>query len=145
MSSSDAPVVRTVVNTDAIHKPKAPYNQAVVADRLVFVSGCVGLDRDGKLVPGGIKAETEQAMKNVGEILKAAGSGFDRLVKVTVLLADIADWPVSNDVYKQFFVDSNHYPARTAYQAAALPLNCRIEIEAMAIRGEITHGSQANL
>jgi len=139
---SDDAVVRTVVKAKTLFQSTAPYNQAIVADRLIYTAGCVGVGPDGKLAPGGITAETEQAMKNIGEILKAANSGFDRLVKVTILLADIADWPTVNDVYKQFFTESNHYPARTAYQAGALPMNARIEIEAVAIQGKVT---QANL
>jgi len=145
MSSKDTPVVRTVIKAPGLFTSSAPYNQAIVADRLIYTAGCLGMDGDGKLVPGGIKAETEQAMKNIGEILKAAGSGFDRVVKVTILLADIADWPAVNDVYKTFFAESSHYPARTAYQAGAIPLNGRIEIEAVAIQGKVTQGSQSNL
>jgi len=140
--SSDAPVVRAVVKSDALHTSQAPLNHAIVADRLVYTSGNLGMSRDGKLVSGGIAAETEQAMKNLGETLRAAGSGFDRVVKVTILLADIADWPAVNEVYKKFFAEPKHYPARTAYQAGALPLGGRVEIEAVAIRGAVI---QANL
>jgi len=141
-SQSAAPVARTVVKCKALHTSQAPLNHAIAADRLVYTSGNLGLDRDGKLVTGGIRAETEQAMKNLGEVLKASGSGFDRVVKVTILLADIADWPTVNEIYKKFFAESIHYPARTAYQAGALPMGARVEIEAVAVRGNVT---QANL
>jgi len=146
MASSDnqVPVVRTIVRSEAVTAPQAPYSHAVIADRLIFTAGNVGLDPiTHKLVPGGIKAETEQALKNIGHILSAAGSGFDNVVKVTILLADIADWPTVNEIYKQYFKSETIYPARTAYQAAALPLGSRIEIEAIAIQGKVVEGKQA--
>jgi len=133
-----APAVRTIIRTSEAPTPQAPYNQAVVVDKLVFCAGCVGIDKDtGKLVPGGIRAETEQTLKNLGAVLKAANSGFDRIVKATILLADIADWPAVNDIYKSHFPDSTKYPARTAYQAGKLPVGAAIEIEAIAISGEV--------
>jgi len=145
-SDSDAPVVRTIVRAPGVTAPQAPYSHAVIADRLIFTAGNVGLDpTTNKLVPGGIKAETEQALTNIGAILTAAGSSYDKVVKVTILLADIADWPVVNEIYKQYFKSDTIYPARTAYQAAALPLGSRIEIEAVAITGPVVEGKQAML
>jgi len=132
------PAVRTIVRTNEAWTSTAPLNQAVIVDKLVFCSGSVGIDKDtGKLVPGGIVPETEQTLKNLGAVLKAANSGFDRIVKVTILLADISDWPTVNDVYKTYFPDPTKYPARTAYQAGNLPVGARIEIEAVAISGEV--------
>jgi len=118
-------------------------NHAVMADRLVYTSGTLGLTPDNKLVPGGIKAETEQAMRNVGEVLKAAGSGFDRVVLVTLLLADMDDWDTCMAVYKTFFGGQSQYPARTAFQVGKLPHDARIQVDAVAIQGEVVAGSQS--
>jgi len=76
-------------------------------------------------------------LKNLGAVLKASNSGFDKVVKVTVLMGDIADWPIVNDIYKSYFTDPSKYPARTAFQAGKLPVGARIEIEAVAICGEV--------
>jgi len=144
--SSKPSIVRTVIKSDALYSAaEAPINQAIVADRLIYTAGNLGLNREGKLVAGGIKAETEQAMKNIEETLKAAGSGFDRVVKITILLADIADWPGVNEIYKTFFKEQAHYPARTAYQVGALPRGGRVEIEAVAIQGKMVPGLQSKL
>jgi len=131
---------RTVVRTDAVPRGLAPYNQAVIVDKLVYTAGCVGLDvKTGALAPGGIKPETEQALQNLGAILDAAGSSFENVVKVTILLADIADWPTVNELYVKYFTNPDYYPARTAYQAGALPLGARIEIEAVGMIGKVTN------
>jgi len=146
MASSDTPVVRTIVRAPGVAAPQAPYSHAVIADRLIFTAGNVGLDpTTNKLVAGGIKAETEQALTNIGAILTAAGSSYDKVVKVTILLADIADWPTVNEIYKQYFKSDTIYPARTAYQAGALPLGSRVEIEAVAITGPVVEGKQATV
>uniref|UniRef100_A0AAZ3RW05 Reactive intermediate imine deaminase A homolog n=1 Tax=Oncorhynchus tshawytscha TaxID=74940 RepID=A0AAZ3RW05_ONCTS len=90
------------------YTPKAPirqgiYSQAVVVDRTMYISGQLGLDvASGKLVEGGVQAQARQALVNMGEILKAAGCGYDNVVKTTVLLADINDFVNVNDVYKTF-------------------------------------------
>jgi len=136
---SSGKTTRTVVRLSGA-PPVAPYNPGVIAGNLLYTAGCVGIDYEvNKLVPGGIEPETKQAMANLGAILKAGGSDFDKLVKVTVLLADIADWPKVNEIYKTYFRDSIYYPSRTAYQAGALPMGARIEIEAVAIVGEVEH------
>uniref|UniRef100_G3VD69 2-iminobutanoate/2-iminopropanoate deaminase n=1 Tax=Sarcophilus harrisii TaxID=9305 RepID=G3VD69_SARHA len=97
----------------------------------------VGRDpKSGKLVSGGVAEEFKQALINVGEILKAGGCDFSNVVKSTVLLADINDFNLFNDVYKQFFKGS--FPARSAYQVAALPLGARMEIEVIAVQGPLT-------
>jgi reactive intermediate/imine deaminase len=146
MAASDSEaVVRTVIRTSAKAVIQAPFSQAIVAGRMIYTAGCLGFDTAGKLVPGGIKAETAQALKNIGEVLKAAGSDYNQVVKVTILLADINDWPAVNEIYKLYFTDAEHYPARTAYQVAALPFGARVEIEAVAIRGKIVNGKQSNL
>ncbi|XP_073535705.1 2-iminobutanoate/2-iminopropanoate deaminase isoform X1 [Phyllobates terribilis] len=130
-----------------IYTPKAPvrrdvYSQAVVVDKTMYVSGQLGMDpASGLLVPGGVKNEAKQALVNMGEILKAAGCDYSNVVKTTVLLADINDFNDVNDIYKQFF--RSNYPARAAYQVAALPRGGRVEIEAIAVLGPITEVSSS--
>ncbi|KAG8570409.1 hypothetical protein GDO81_011263 [Engystomops pustulosus] len=130
-----------------IYTPRAPvlrgvYSQAVVVDKTMYVSGQLGMDpASGQLVPGGVKHEAKQALVNMGEILKAAGCDYNNVVKTTVLLADINDFNDVNEIYKQFF--QNNYPARAAYQVAALPRGGRVEIEAIAVLGPITEVSSS--
>ncbi|XP_036926108.1 2-iminobutanoate/2-iminopropanoate deaminase-like [Sturnira hondurensis] len=112
-------------------------SQAVLVDRTVYILGQLGMDpSSGQLVPGGVAAEAKQALTNMGEILKAAGCDFTNVVKTTVLLADINDFNTVNEIYKQYF--KNNFPARAAYQVAALPKGGRVEIEAVAVRGPLT-------
>ncbi|XP_062265493.1 2-iminobutanoate/2-iminopropanoate deaminase isoform X2 [Platichthys flesus] len=112
------------------------YSQAVVADRTVYISGQLGMDvASGQLVDGGVQAQAKQALINMGEILKAAGCGYTNVVKTTVLLADINDFNSVNEVYKTFF--SSNFPARAAYQVAALPRGGLVEIEAVAVVGPL--------
>ncbi|XP_035385387.1 2-iminobutanoate/2-iminopropanoate deaminase isoform X1 [Electrophorus electricus] len=116
------------------------YSQAVVVDRTMYISGQIGMvAASGQLVTGGVQAEAKQALINMGEILKAAGCGYENVVKTTVLLADINDFNCVNDIYKQFF--SRNFPARAAYQVAALPRGGLVEIEAVAVLGPITDAS----
>ena len=118
------------------HAPAAvgPYSQAVEAGGTVYVSGQVPLvPATGRLVDGGIQAQAEQALRNVGAILEAAGLGYADVVKTTVLLADIADFAAVNEVYARFFTGPV-LPARAAFQVAALPLGAGVEIEAVAVR-----------
>ncbi|XP_021935041.1 2-iminobutanoate/2-iminopropanoate deaminase isoform X2 [Zootermopsis nevadensis] len=117
-------VVRRIVSTDLAPKPVAPYNQAVVIDNTVYLSGVIGLDPStNKLVDGDTVAQAKQAFINLKHILEAANSSYGNVVKTTVLFADINDFATVNDLYKQYFKEP--YPARTAYQVAKLPL-CRL-------------------
>ncbi|XP_035537936.1 2-iminobutanoate/2-iminopropanoate deaminase-like isoform X3 [Morone saxatilis] len=124
------------------YTPKAPvrqgiYSQSVVVDRTMYISGQLGLDvASGQLVDGGVKAQAKQALINMGEILKAAGCDYTNVVKTTVLLADINDFNSVNEVYKTFF--SSNFPARAAYQVAALPRGGLVEIEAVAVTGPLS-------
>nr|XP_002710629.3 2-iminobutanoate/2-iminopropanoate deaminase [Oryctolagus cuniculus] len=130
-------LVRKVISTAKAPAAIGPYSQAVQVDRTVYVSGQVGLDpSSGKLVPGGVVEETKQALTNMGEILKAAGCDFTNVVKTTVLLADMNDFTTVNEIYKQYF--KSNFPARAAYQVAALPLGSRVEIEAIAVQGPLS-------
>ena len=108
-----------------------PFSPAVRAGGLLFLAGKLGTDSTGKLAPGGIKAETRQAMENIGVELRSAGSSFDRVVKCTVFLADMAEWEVMNEVYVTFFAEGKR-PARTAVAVSGLARDARVEIECIA-------------
>jgi len=130
MATSTHPDLSLVSTTDA---PAAvgPYTQAVKVGQLLFLSGSLGLDPAvGKLVEGGVEAQTAQALKNMKVVLEAGGSELGKVVKTTVFLADMNDFVVVNGIYSSFF--GNHKPARSAVQVARLPLNALFEIECIA-------------
>jgi 2-iminobutanoate/2-iminopropanoate deaminase len=116
--------------------PVGPYSPAIAWQNLVFISGQGPLiPATGEPVRGDIAEQTRQVFKNIEALLKAAGSSRSQVLKVTVYLADIADFSTMNAVYADFFQGST-YPARTTIQAAALPLNIGVEIDVIAYRGE---------
>ena len=122
---------RSIESLDA---PKAigPYSQAIVTDGFVYTAGQIGTDpKTGMLVEGGIVEQTEQALKNLAAVLKAAGSSLDNAVKTTVFLADMNDFAKMNEVYSKFF--NKPYPARSTVQVARLPRDAKIEIEVIAV------------
>jgi 2-iminobutanoate/2-iminopropanoate deaminase len=113
--------------------PKAigPYSSALRAGQLLFVSGQVPFDpASGEMVTGGIDAQTRRVLQNIGALLEAGGLSFQAVVRTTVFLADMNDFAAMNEVYKTFF--SEPYPARSTVQAARLPRDARIEIDAIA-------------
>jgi 2-iminobutanoate/2-iminopropanoate deaminase len=111
-----------------------PYSQAIVSGPLVFCSGQLGLDpQTGDLVEGGVEAQAERALRNVGAVLDAAGASWADVVKTTIFLADIADFAAVNAVYVQHMPDPP--PARSTFAVGALPKGGLIEIEAIAHRG----------
>jgi len=125
---------RSVVSTE--HAPAAvgPYSQAIDTGTLIFTAGQIPLDpATGKLVAGGIEDQTRRALDNVGAVLRAAGSGFDRVVKMTVFMVDLGQFQAMNGAYAEYF--SADPPARSAFQVSALPLGAEIEIEAIALSG----------
>ena len=111
-----------------------PFSEAVRAGDLLFVSGQIG-NAPGTLdlVPGGIEAESRQALENMRAILERHGSSLDRVVKCTVFLADMREWPAFNEVYRRFFARS--LPARSALGASGLARGARVEIECVAAVG----------
>lgn len=112
-----------------------PYSQAIRVGDLIYTAGQVPIDpATGKLVEGDIQAQTRQVIQNLKEVLEAAGSSLDNVVKTTVFLQDINDYAAVNEVYGSFF--GNSAPARSAVQVAALPLGAHIEIEVVAIRSQ---------
>ncbi len=110
--------------------PGLPFSEAVGAGRLLFLSGQIGTDAAGRLVPGGIGPETRQAMANLRAVLERHGSSLARVVKVTVMLADIGEWAAMNAEYVAFF--SGPLPARSAFATRGLALGARVEIECIA-------------
>ena len=111
--------------------PAAPYSPVVVSGDLVYTAGQVGFDLEGNLVEGGIGAQTRRALDNLRACVEAAGCDLVNVVKVTTFLADLGDFPVYNEVYKEYFAAP--YPARTTV-GASLPGGILVEIEAIARR-----------
>eukprot|EP00092_Neocalanus_flemingeri_P019722 GFUD01021359.1.p2 GENE.GFUD01021359.1~~GFUD01021359.1.p2 ORF type:complete len:138 (-),score=54.67 GFUD01021359.1:113-526(-) len=127
---------RVIISTKKAPDAIGPYNQAVQVNSTLYVSGQIGFNPSTmEVVSGGVVAEAKQALTNMGHILEAANCTFNNVVKTTVLLADINDFAAVNEVYTTFF--TANYPARAAYQAAALPRGARVEIEAVAVVGDI--------
>jgi 2-iminobutanoate/2-iminopropanoate deaminase len=126
---------RDAISTNAAPAAVGPYSQAVRAGELVFTAGQLGLDpASGEFSADDVGGQAERALGNLAAILEAAGSGLDRLVKVTVFLADIGDWPAVNEVYARIVPEP--YPARSAFAVKDLPKGARVEIEAVAtVRG----------
>lgn len=111
--------------------PSLPFSEAVQARGLLFLSGEIGVDASDRLVPGGIGPETRQALANIREVLERHGSSLDRIVKVTVMLADIGEWAAMNAEYVKCF--PGHLPARSAFGTSGLALGARVEIECVAL------------
>ena len=115
------------------HAPAAigPYSQAIRAGSTVYLSGQIGLDpATGKLVDG-LEAQAHQVLKNLRAVAQAAGGELDDIVKVTLLLADLADFAKANEIMASYFKEP--YPARATYQVAALPRGARIEVEGILV------------
>jgi len=104
-----------------------PFSEAVRVGDMLYVSGTIGTDKSGKLVPGGMPAEAKQVMDNIAAILERHGSSFDKVVQCTVALADIKDWPAFNEVYRQYF--TAHFPARMAFATTGLAFGARVEVQ----------------
>jgi len=126
---------REILVADKAPKALGPYSLGIRSFPLVFTSGTIGIDaKTGELVPGGVEAETRQALLNLGTILEAGGSTLTLAVKTTVFMCDLGEFSKMNAVYAEFFPQDP--PARTTVQVAALPGGAQIEIEAIAVVGE---------
>lgn len=131
MSGRESEPDRQVFQTPDAPPAIGPYSQAVRGGSYLFLSGQIPLDPGtGAIVPGGIEAETHQVLKNLGAVLTAAGSSYGRVLKTTVYLVDMADFPAMNEVYAHYFTGSA--PARATVAVAALPRGARIEIDLIA-------------
>ncbi len=111
--------------------PVRPFSPAVRTGGTLYLSGQIGTDSTGRVVRGGVQAETRQAMENIRSLLLRAGSSMERVVKCTVFMADMREWSAMNDVYVTFF-DAARRPARSAMGASGLALDARVEIECIA-------------
>ncbi|XP_055629948.1 rutC family protein UK114-like [Toxorhynchites rutilus septentrionalis] len=131
-----ASIIRKIISTKKCPKAVAPYNQAIVADRTVYCSGVLGMELESlQLVEGGAAAQTEKALQHLTTLLNESGSSIDKVVKTTILLADMNDYGVVNDAYKRVF--SSNFPARTCFAVNKLPLGAAVEIEAIALTGDV--------
>ena len=125
--------MKQVIHTDSAPAAIGPYSQAIQIGDLLFVSGQVPIDPStGAIVEGDVKAQAQQSLTNQKALLNAAGTNMGAVVKTTVFLADMNDFAAMNEVYAQFFQEP--FPARSAVQAARLPKDAKVEIEAIAVR-----------
>ena len=126
--------MRDRIQTDGAPKAIGPYSQAIKASGIVYASGQIPLDpATMQIVEGGIREQTERVMNNLSEVLKAAGSSLDKVVKTTVYLADLSDFAEMNETYGRFFGEVP--PARSTVEVARLPRDVRIEIDVIALAG----------
>ncbi len=125
---------KEIVSTENAPGAIGPYSQAIKAGGMVFCSGQIPIDpKTGEFVSDVVSEQTDQVLRNLSEVLKAAGSSLDAVVKTTVFLADMNDFAEMNEVYGRFF--SENKPARATVQAARLPRDARVEIECIALAG----------
>ena len=119
---------------DTSNAPAAvgPYSQAMAAGGLVYTSGQLGINPADKAMPEGVREQAALCLNNLKAVLEAAGSGLDKVLKVTVFLTDMTDFAAVNEIYAEFF--SQPYPARSCFAVKTLPLGAKVEIEAVATR-----------
>jgi 2-iminobutanoate/2-iminopropanoate deaminase len=124
--------MKEIIATDQAPSAIGPYSQAVRSGNFVFASGQIPIDpATGEFVAGGIAEQTERVLKNLTAVFEAAGVAMDQIVKTTVFLADLNDFTAMNEVYARFFKENP--PARATVQAARLPRDAKVEIEAIAV------------
>ena len=121
------------VSTDKAPAAIGPYSQGIIADKMLFASGQIPIDpASGEITGENITQQAEQVMKNVGEILKAAGTGYENVVKTTCFLAEMADFAAFNSVYEKYFTEK---PARSCVAVKQLPKDVMCEVEVIAYLG----------
>jgi len=126
--------MQQIVSSDGAPKAIGPYSQAVVYNGVAYLSGQIPLDpATGQMVAGDIAAQTERVLENLKAVLAASGSALERVLKTTVYLKDMADFPKMNEVYGRYFTVNP--PARATVAVAGLPRGARVEIDAIAIAG----------
>jgi len=125
--------MKKTIHTEKAPKAIGPYSQAIEINGFLYISGQIPIDPAvGKVVEGGIREQTEQVMKNIGEILKAAGFDYRDIVKSTCLLSDMDNYAAMNEVYGKYFTENP--PARAAFGVVKLPMGVLVEIETVAAR-----------
>jgi 2-iminobutanoate/2-iminopropanoate deaminase len=128
---SDA-TVKEIVSTERAPRAIGPYSQAIRAGQMLFASGQIPIDpATGEFVAGGIAEQTEQVLRNLSAVFEASGASLNQVVKTTVFLADMDDFTAMNEVYGRFFAENP--PARATVQAARLPRDAKVEVEAIAV------------
>lgn len=126
--------MKRIVSTDKAPKAIGPYSQAVIYNGLAYLSGQIPLDpATNTLVAGDVAAQTERVLENIKAVLEAAGSSLESVLKTTVFLKDMGDFPKMNEVYGRYFAENP--PARSTVQAAKLPRDVMVEIDAIAAAG----------
>jgi len=124
--------MKKIVKTAKAPNPVGPYNQAIVFNGLVFTAGQIAIDpATNQVTDGDISEQTELVLQNLGAVLKAAGTDFRNVLKTTVFLKNMSDFPAMNDVYGRFF--SENSPARSAVEVSRLPKDVLVEIECVAV------------
>jgi 2-iminobutanoate/2-iminopropanoate deaminase len=124
--------MKQIISTAAAPKAIGPYSQAVVFNGMAYLSGQIPLDPvTNQLIDGGIELQTERVLENLKAVLEAAGASLTSVVKTTVFLKDMADFPKMNEIYSRYFVENP--PARSTVQAARLPRDVSVEIDCIAI------------
>ena len=118
------------INTEKSPQAIGPYSQGIISGNLIFVSGQIPLDAKGELVSNDIQEQTRQCLKNISHILKEAGSSLAKVVKATIYITDMEDFPRVNEVYAGFFTEP--YPARSCVEVSRLPRDVKVEIEVIA-------------
>lgn len=125
--------MKKIIDTKNAPSAIGPYSQGTVGSKLIFVSGQLPIDPNtGQFVIGNINEQTKQSLENLKEVLKAQGSGLDKVLKTTVFLSDMNNFADMNNIYESAFGDAN-YPARSAVEVARLPKDALVEIEAIAL------------
>jgi len=120
----------TIIQTDDAPQAIGPYSQAVKSGDLIYTSGQIGLMPNGELAGSDVETQTHQVLKNLRNVLKAAGAEMTDVIKTTIFLADIDDFVTVNEIYAQYF--ESHKPARSTVEVSRLPKDVRIEIECIA-------------
>jgi reactive intermediate/imine deaminase len=131
--AQDRPPVEHI-GEPSVNGQRLPFSDAVRVGDMLYLSGQLGIGQDGKL-PAGIEAQSRQTMDNIGAVLKGQGLGWGDVVKCTVMLDNMADWPAFNQVYVTYFPDRK-FPARSAFGADGLALGALLEVECWAYAGK---------
>ncbi len=121
-----------IISTDKAPAAIGPYSQAVKYGNFIYTSGAIPVDpKSGEVVAGGAAEQTEQALKNLAEVLAGAGAGLENVIKTTVFIKNMNDFAIINEVYKKFF--TGNFPARSCVEVARLPKDVLVEIECVAV------------